>query len=207
MPHVLALSFVFGFITASPLGPIGLLCLRRTLSKGMAIGLISASGIACAYAFWAYVAIHGLVAISQWIDHEKAILQLVIGLFFLLYGLHGLVTVPPPYDSSLQRRGGVAEFFSTFLVVLLNPSTFIMFSALFTLAGITKTHFNVYESLEIASAVFGGSLVFWVALSYIIHRIKGTMNETLYQAISRVASSTIMIFGFAILVYIVSLIM
>jgi threonine/homoserine/homoserine lactone efflux protein len=201
MSHVLALSFVLGFVTASPLGPIGLLCLRRTLSRGMITGLISASGIACAYAFWSYVAIHGLATISQWIDHEKTLLQVVIGLFFLLYGLHGLVTVPSPYDSSSQRRGGIAEFFSTFLVVFLNPSTFIMFSALFTLAGITQQHFGFYESLEIASAVFGGSLVFWIALAYIIQYTKGAMNDALYQAISRVASSAIMIFGLAILVY------
>lgn len=201
MHNVFVLSFVLGFITASPIGPIGLLCLRRTLSRGMGTGLISASGIACAYAFWSYVAIHGLAAMSQWIDHEKVFLQILIGLFFALYGLHGLITAPPPYDSSGQRQGGMAEFFSTFLVVWLNPSTCIMFSALFTLAGITNTHFTRAESVEIALAVFGGTLVFWSVLASVIRRIQGMLSDMLYQAISRIASSAIMIFGLIILGY------
>jgi len=204
MPHVLILSFVLGFVTASPLGPIGLLCLRRTLSRGAVTGLISASGIACAYAFWTYAAIHGLNAVSQWVEQRRTLLQAAIGLFFFLYGLHGLLSVPAPYDPSLPRRGGMAEFFSTFVVVLLNPATCLMFSALFTLVGISTSRFSLSESLEIASAVFGGALVFWILLSGLIQRTKKALDATVYHAVSRIASFAIAACGLAVLVYCLS---
>lgn len=195
------LSFVLGFITASPIGPMGLLCLRRTLSRGFVMGIISALGISCAYAFWSYVAIHGLTSFSHWIEQEQAILQIVIGLFFVLYGLHGIFNTPNTNYPSLWRKGRVSLFLSTFLVVFLNPSTFIMFSALFTLFGLTKSRFSLCESLEIASAVFCGSILFWVAMSHTIHSIKGKMNEPIYHAISRVSSYLITAFGIVILSY------
>ena len=114
MKNPLLLSFILGFTTASPLGPTGLLCLRRTLSRGPITGLISAMGISCAYAFWSYTAIHGLKTVSHWIEQEKIILQIVIGLFFLLYGLYGIFKSTNLSYSPLKEKGGLEDFLSTF---------------------------------------------------------------------------------------------
>ena len=195
------LSFILGFITASPIGPMGLLCLRRTLSRGFGTGIISALGISCAYAFWSYTAIHGLTRFSHWIEQEQTILQIAIGLFFVLYGLHSIFNTPNTHYPSLWRKGHASLFLSTFLVVFLNPGTFIMFSALFTLFGFTKNHYGLSESLEIALAVFSGSILFWLAVSHTIHRIKGKMNESIYHAVSRASSYLIAAFGIYILAY------
>jgi threonine/homoserine/homoserine lactone efflux protein len=200
MKNTLFLSFALGFITASPVGPMGLICLQRTISRGFVPGLISASGIACAYAFWSYTAIHGLSTISNWIEQEKSLFQIAIGISFFLYGLHGVLNASKQYHHNLQYRKGAAEFLSTFLVVFLNPSTFIMFSVLFTVFGLTKKHFALYESLEIASSVFLGSIGFWIVLSQMIHRTRWNMNYSTYNLISRISSYAIMIFGIAIFI-------
>ncbi len=201
MENALLLSFAVGFIAASPVGPIGLLCLRRTMSRGIATGLISATGISCADAVWSFGAIHGLTTISHWMAQEQTLLKIVIGLFFLLYGLHGTINTPKTCYPTLKREGGMAEFLSTFLVVFLNPSTFITFSVLFTLAGISKSHFGLFRSIEIALAVFAGSIAFWIILLQIIHRLRHRISDTIYGSISHISSVGIMIFGVAILLY------
>ena len=170
MEKALMLGFVFGFTTASPIEPVGLLCLHRVVSKGILSGLLSALGISCAYAFWTYAAVHGLSSISYWIEKEILLLEIAIGLFFLLYRLHGLFNTPNSDYPILEQKKGIAEFISTFLVVLLNPTTFIMFSALLALFGIAKKHYDLIESLEISSSVFVGAISFWVVITQIIQK-------------------------------------
>ena len=199
MKNALVLGFSLGLITASPVGPIGLLCLRRTLSRGVATGLISALGISCAYAFWSFVAVHGVLAASHWIEQEKLLLQSVIGLFFLLYGLHGICNAPRTDYPTLQRRGGVAEFLSTFLVVFLNPATFIMFSALFTLFGLARHKYGLLQSLEIALVVFMGAIVFWLIVTQVLQRAQQYIHDASVSLIARLSSCAIMLFGTAIL--------
>jgi threonine/homoserine/homoserine lactone efflux protein len=142
MPKILLLSFALGFVTASPIGPIGLLCLRRALTRGGSAGIISAVGIACAYAFWSFVAVHGLRSVSDWIAQERELLQVAIGLFFVLLGLHGIFNTPTTNYPRLQNNSAMTQFGSTFFVVFLNPMTFSMFSVLFTLLGLVRTHFD-----------------------------------------------------------------
>jgi threonine/homoserine/homoserine lactone efflux protein len=176
--------------------------MRRTLSRGVATGLISALGIACAYAFWSFVAVHGLVAASHWIEQEKFLLQSGIGLFFLLYGLHGIFNTPSTDYPTLQRRGGAAEFLSTFLVVFLNPTTFIMFSALFTLFGIGKsTHYGLLDSLEIALVVFTGVIAFWLLVAQVVRCVRERIHDSSFNLAARLSSWTIALFGAAILLH------
>lgn len=201
MTQALLLSFMLGFITASPIGPIGLLCLRRTLSRGVAVGLISALGISCAYAIWSYVAIHGLATMSHWIEKERTVLEIAIGAFFFLYGIHGIFNTPDTNYRVSQGTGGIAEFMSTFLVVFLNPATLVMFSALFALFGLAKSHFGFSESVEIAAAVFLGSIAFWITVAQVIYKMRRYLEDSIYKAVSRIASHAIIVFVMAILLY------
>ncbi len=201
MQKALLLSFTLGFVTASPVGPVGLLCLRRTLARGVRTGMASALGIALAYAFWSYVAIHGLVNVSDWVERERTILQTAIGLFFLLYGVRALFNTPNTRYHTLHRKGRAAELLSTFLVVFLNPATFIMFSALFALFGIAQSYFGLAESLEVASSVFAGAMAFWLLVTQVLQRADGGTRDSLYHSVSHKSAYGIMLFSLAILLY------
>ena len=193
------LGFILGFVLSSPFGPIGLICLRRTLTQGKSAGLVSALGISLAYGFWAYAVIHGLTRVSHWIDEEKAILEGCIGLFFLLYGFHGMFNTPSTEYPTLRRRGKAANFFSTFFVVFLNPGTGIMFAVLFTLFGMTRQHHGLFYSLETALSVFIGSFSFWLVLSGVLGKLKERVNNRGYGRISRLSCWMVSLFGIAIL--------
>jgi hypothetical protein len=131
----------------------------------------------------------------------KAPLQSIIGLFFLLYGLHVIYNTPRTDYPTLQRRGGIAEFLSTFLVVLLNPTTFIMFSALFTLFGFAKSKYGLLQSLEIALVVFMGAIVFWLIVTQVVQRARGYIDEASFSLLVRLSSYAIALFGTTILLH------
>ena len=199
MNHGWLLGFALGIVTSSPIGPTGLLCLRRTFIRGAKTGLISALGISCAYAFWAYVAIHGLATISHWIQEEKLILQFTIGVFFLLYGVNEIFNKPKTNYPGLRRKGGSAEFLSTFLVVFLNPATFIMFSVLFALLGLARSVSDPVQCLGMAMSVFAGSMIFWCLIIFRVHMVRGNIQESVYNTILRLSSYAIVIFALVIL--------
>lgn len=203
MAKALFLSFIIGFLAASPLGPIGLLCMRRVLSKGITSGILSALGISFAYAFWSYVSIHGLAMFSYWIERERHPLEIAIGLFFVLYGLNAFFNSPKTEYPKMNSNGGFMLFFSTFLVVFLNPATFVLFSALFTLFGIAKKHFGLLDSMQIALFVFAGTMTFWIAASYLIQNIKSRIDNTFFRKISLVSALAIMAFGMLILLHVI----
>lgn len=199
MGKAIIYSFFVGFVSSSPLGPIGLICLRRTLTRGRSAGLVSACGIACAYAFWSFIAIYGLTAVSNWIEEERNLLEVAIAFFFFLYGLHGVFNTPSTYYPTLKYSRKRTRFLSTFLVVFLNPSTFVMFAILFTLFGISGTHYSFSDSAKISVSVFIGSIMFWVVLTQFIHKLRSRLSESTCVSISCLSSYTIMFFGIMIL--------
>ena len=198
MEKALVIGFL-GFILSSPLGPIGLICLRRTLTLGRTAGLTSALGISCGDAFWSYAAIHGLTSVSHWIEQEEAILEFAIALFFILYGLHGILNTPSIQYPTLHNKDKATGFLSTFLVVFLNPSTFISFAVLFTLFGITKIRHDLFDSIEIAASVFSGSIIFWITLSQFLNKMRKKFNDSTFELISLISFYVITIFGIIVL--------
>jgi threonine/homoserine/homoserine lactone efflux protein len=194
------LAFIIGFFSASPVGPMGLLCMRRVLLRGFTSGILSALGISCASSFWAYVAIHGLASFSFWIEREQQPLEIAIGLFFFLYGLHAMFNSPRTEYPTLEKKGKFSEFFSTFLVVFLNPATFMSFTALFTLFGIGKRYYGLFDSIEIGLSVFVGAMTYWIATSFLILKIKNKIGDSIFKQISWISAIGIMAFGMTILV-------
>ena len=196
-------GFFLGFITSSPLGPVGMLCLRRSLSKGTSSGLVSASGISLAYALWAYALVHGLTALSHFFHREQNLMEMAIGLFFIVYGMNGILNTPnTSYPTLKHRKKKWGEFMSTFLVVFLNPGTCVMFSILFTLVGISRSDVDFLGSAEIAMAVFTGSMSFWLLMSGFIHRTRHKLDNAKLNTVSRMSSALILIFGCLVLVYV-----
>jgi putative LysE/RhtB family amino acid efflux pump len=194
-------SFIIGFLAASPIGPIGLLCMRRVFVQGISAGMISALGISCAYSFWAYVTIHGLATFSNWIEREHQPLEIAIGLFFVLYGLNAIFNSPNIEYPTLKNKDNLTQFFSMFLVVFLNPATFIIFTVFFTFFGIAKAHFDFINSLELALCVFLGTMTFWMIASYTIHRNKSRIEDLFFTKIARISEFGILAFGMTILLY------
>lgn len=198
MTAALLASFAIGFVAASPAGPMGLLCLRRVLSAGGTSGTLSALGIACAYGFWAFVAASGVAAIAGWIEPVRRPLEVGVGLFFFLYGLHAVVNRPTTDYPALEVRG-FKEFLSTFSVVFLNPATLAMFAALFSIFGVLSGHAGLVHSLGVGLSVFLGAAVFWACIILVASHMRRRLSARFFGRVRRYSAIAILLFGAAIL--------
>ena len=160
-------GYVLGLTIAAAVGPISLLCIRRTLAEGRLVGLVSGLGVATADATYGAVAAFGLTAISGLLVDWHRALGIVGGLFLLYLAWTTFRAVPGEAATTTDRRGGLlGAFLSTLGLTLTNPMTILSFGALFLGLGITGG--NAAGATLLTLGVWLGSATWWVILTTVV---------------------------------------
>jgi len=197
--NVLLRSIALGFGIAAPVGPIGLLCIRRTLAQGRAYGLATGLGAATADAFYGAVAAFGLSVISNALTGQQFWLKLIGGAFLCYLGAKTFLSAPAPKNlGDGARTGLLSAYGSTVLLTLTNPATILMFAALFASMGATNAPASV------VLGVFIGSALWWLTLSTLTGFARKVVSPASMVWINRLSGA--MIFGFGILAILSALI-
>jgi threonine/homoserine/homoserine lactone efflux protein len=159
-------GLVIGFSIAAPVGPIGVLCIRRTLAEGRAVGFVSGLGAATADSFYGAIAGFGLTAVSGFLVDQQTWLRLIGGAFLIALGVKTFRSRPAEQAASVQRNGGLpGAYASTLALTLTNPATILAFVAIFAGLGIAESGADYGSALVLVAGVFGGSAVWWLILS------------------------------------------
>ena len=189
-------GLVLGFSIAAPVGPIGVLCIRRTLAGGLQQGLVSGLGAAAADAVYGCVAAFGLTAVSALLLDYNDWLRLLGGAFLLFLGVQTLRTIPASQPAALQQKSGVtAAFTSTFFLTLTNPMTILSFAAIFAGLGVGAASGGFAQAALLVAGVFSGSLLWWLFLSAAVSRLKDRATPERMIWVNRVSGLVIVAFG------------
>ena len=192
-------GLVIGFSIAAPVGPIGVLCIRRTLVQGRLYGFVSGLGAASADAIYGAIAGFGLTFISNFLVEQQTWLRLIGGLFLFVLGLKTLLEKPTDQAFSDQMNKLIDAYSSTFFLTFTNPITIISYVAIFAGLGLASDGRSYFSAGILVLGVFTGSLLWWLLLSggAGIFREKFTLNGL--QWINRI--SGVIIIGFGIYVF------
>ena len=193
-----------GLAIAAPVGPMGMLCIRRTLSGGPRAGLAIGFGIASGDAFYGLIAALGLVGISHFMLAYDRPLHLLAGLFLLYLGLRALLQKPAAASANADaesaapamRAGALRAYASSLLLTLTNPQTVIMFAALFTTLA-PRGAFSSSIALTTVGGVFCGSIAWWCCLVTVVSLARHAIGSKLRLVIDRVVGITLAAFGLA----------
>lgn len=158
-------GLVFGFSIAAIVGPIGLLCIRRTLVSGRLSGFISGLGAALADAAYALIAALGLTAISGFLLNYQSALQLLGGLFLCYLGIQTFFSKPTDVIQGTVKTNLLNDFVSTFFLTLTNPMTILSFIGIFAGLGLAASSSDYIAGVLLGSGVFVGSTIWWLVLS------------------------------------------
>ena len=158
-------GLIIGFVIAAPVGPIGILCARRTLTHGRRAGFFSGMGAATADALYGFVAAFGLTFISDFLIGHQAWLRLVGGALLCFIGGRTLVAAPSQkkdVPKSAMRFAGM--YTSTFFLTLTNPMTIFSFAAVFAGFGLAGARGSLVSAGTLVGGVFLGSALWWIFL-------------------------------------------
>jgi len=189
---------VIGFSIAAPVGPIGVLCIRRSLADGMRKGFAAGLGAATADAAYGCVAGFGLTAISGFLVRHQAWLGLIGGAFLCYLGIRTILS-RPAQDAPAAGDGTLAVYGSTFLLTLANPATILSFAAVFSALGLGISA-DYPGAARLVFGVFAGSALWWLILSGGVGMLRSRVTPAWLRAVNRLSGCILVGFGIYALV-------
>jgi threonine/homoserine/homoserine lactone efflux protein len=187
-------GLAFGFILAATVGPMWVLCFRRTIAHGALAGLASGMGIAVADGLYGAVAAFGLTAISGFLLQHSFPIGLV-GAAFLVYLGTKTLMAKPSLDGATESEVSLGKaFLSTLGLTLANPPTILAFAAIFAGLGLAA-NLDYRSASLVVLGVFLGSAAWWIVLAAGAGWLRGRIGPALFRAINIVSGLTIL--GFA----------
>jgi len=201
MEHLFFLKgLVIGFVIAAPVGPIGVLCARRTLMHGRRAGFSSGMGAATADAIYGFVAAFGLTYVSDMVVGHQFWLRLAGGTLLVVLGVKAFLA-PPVARNELPRMAHhyAGMYSSTFFLTLTNPMTIFSFGAVFAGFGLAGAKGSMLSAGVLVFGVFVGSGLWWLFLVGIFSLWRRRFQSNELTWVNRIAGSIIAVSGIALL--------
>jgi threonine/homoserine/homoserine lactone efflux protein len=188
-------GLIIGFSIAAPVGPIGVLCIRRTLAEGRLAGFLSGMGAASADMFYGAVAAFGLTAVQNLLIGQSNWLRIVGGGFLLFLGVKTFFSKPAEQAAEARHGGLIGAYLTTFFLTITNPLTILSFIAIFVGLRLIKTDGNYLLASVMVLGVFLGSAAWWLTLSTGISFLREKFTPALLTWVNRLAGGIIFVFG------------
>lgn len=193
MIDVFAKSVAIGMAVAAPVGPVGVLCIRRALSHGWAAGTLTGLGAALADALFAAIAVFGLSLAMSVIAGQRGWFALAGGAVMLVVAAR-LVTAPPVDRDCPTLGDHAATVLGTFVLTITNPMTILGFVGIFAGFGFSVASWGAGPPLVVLG-VFLGSMAWWGLLAALVSLATGWIGARLLRIVNWV--SAMVILGFA----------
>lgn len=193
-------AFLVGFAASIPVGPVAILVVQKSLSKGHRAGFVTGLGASVVDTLYAVIAVFALAFTQQFLSDHEVVILLAGGL--ILIGLGLSMALKDPFrkmKADGTTKASATDFMQAVLMTISNPGAIFVMLALFAFFGITEHSPSTWHVAPILLSVAGGSVVYWFLLSWGLghFRNKFTMNTILW--ISRVTGAIVVIIGIVLL--------
>lgn len=193
-------GIVLGLSVAAPVGPIGVLCIKRSLTEGRKSGLVTGMGATVADTLYGAIAAFGLTFVTDFLIEQEFYVRIFGGLFLILMGIR-LFTTKPPTDVEMEKGNMWHHFMTTILLTASNPATILFFIAAFAGLGLETGSHNMVLSGSLVMGVLLGSALWWLSLSYFVSIFRHKIKLQKLSALNKISGTFIMVCGLYALVY------
>ena len=185
-----------GLIIAAPVGPVNLLCIRRTLEKGWRSGIVSGLGAALADTFYGAIAVFGISLVIQFLIREESWIRAMGGTFLMAIGVVYYQKPPQPLKAGEDSSAANSDFVSAFLLNATNPTTVLSFLAVLATLGIGRQS-SLWRTLILVAGIFCGSMIWWTILACTASRLRRRINDGTLRRMNHLAGIAVGCFGLA----------
>jgi threonine/homoserine/homoserine lactone efflux protein len=193
--EILLAGLLIGFSIAAPVGPVGVLTIRRTLNEGRLSGLATGLGAATADAVYGSVAGFGITFIANLLVGQRGVLGLLGGFYLCYLGISTFLAPPRAAAPELRAEGLWGNYLSTFFLTLTNPMTILSFTAIFAGLGPVGWGGRYQSAALLISGVFLGSVLWWLILTEGVSTFRSRFSQTGLRWVNWVSGTIITGFG------------
>lgn len=195
---MLIYGLVAGLLASILLGPIGVLCIQRTISKSQRDGFVSGMGAAVADTLYAALAVFALAWIENVIISYEMWFEILGGMLIMGFGLMMFFKKPQRISTIRPQKssgGDLANFLSVLFLSLPNPGYFFIFVTIFTAIGILGVDFNTLQKWLIVLGVFAGATSWWFFLTWIVNKLRSKFTIRSVWKLNKISGAVIAILG------------
>ncbi|MBM3539318.1 MAG: LysE family translocator [Alphaproteobacteria bacterium] len=194
-------GLVVGFLIAAPVGPVNVMCVRRTIMHGRLVGLVSGLGAAAADTIFGAIAAFGLSFVYELLMTERFWLGIAGGALLMVMGVRTLFAEPPRPSDTPDPPNLLGDFTSTLVLTLTNPVTIVSFLAAFTAVGVAADPGEPIglDDWILLLGVFLGASTWWLFITAAVALFHGRIPLTMLRWTNRVAGVVILAFAVGVL--------
>lgn len=195
-------GIIVGLMVSIPLGPIGVLCVQRTLNKGRRSGFVSGLGAASADMIFSMIAGFGITFIIRFVKEQHIYFQLIGGIVIIILGIHIFYTNPVRQlrMQRLNKNKLSYDFLSVFFLTITNPMAIFFFLAMFAGINIASGPMSISHLITMVSGVFVGGSAWWFVLSAFVNYWRDRFRLKSIWWMNKVAGVVIFSLGIAAII-------
>jgi threonine/homoserine/homoserine lactone efflux protein len=197
MLEIILKGLIIGLFLSVPLGPIGMLCIQRTLNRGRKHGIATGIGATTSDIVYSVITLFSLSFVLDVIEQNKLIIQICGSVIMIIFGLYIFrshpATQPKPNEKAQHTLFG--DFISSFGLTLSNPLVLFVLIALFARFNFIDIKTTLYHTLCGILAILGGALLWWLTLTFLASHFRHMFNRHGLRVLNQITGSVIMLIG------------
>lgn len=193
--YIIMRGLLIGILISAPMGPIGMLCIQRTLSKGRWPAFFTGVGAAFSDIFYCLLTGLGLSFITDFITSHQLILQITGSLVIIIYGIYLLKNNPtrdlkPPTEKNNNLFKNIG---SGFLLTLSNPLILFFIISLFARFNFLSNEYQFYHYIIGFISIFAGALLWWYFITFSVNKVRSHFNMRSLWLLNRIVATILII--------------
>ena len=195
-------GFIIGVVVSAPLGPVGVLCIQRTLNKGRWYGFVTGLGASLSDIAYALITGYGMSFVFDYVNKNIFYLQFFGSILLLAFGLYTFRSNPVQSirPVSTNRGSYFHNFITAFVVTLSNPLIILLFIGLFARLAFVSEGVLVFEAVSGYLAIALGALTWWFGITYFVNKVRKQFNLRGIWVLNRVIGSVVMLVSLGALI-------
>ncbi|WP_219837898.1 LysE family translocator [Paenibacillus sp. R14(2021)] len=190
---MLAKGMIIGLSVAAPVGPIGILCMKRTINQGRRFGFAAGLGAATADGLYGCIAALGFDRLTAGLVSMQSWISLLGGLFLCCLGIQAFRSSGDRDEEAGMSRSIAGAYLTTFLLTITNPITILSFIGIF--AGLDVLGASSSQLFVLVLGVIAGSALWWLLLSFVVGFIKQILSAGAMRLVNRMSGLILLGFG------------
>lgn len=201
IPYILLHGLIIGILVSAPMGPVGVLCIQRTLNKGRWAGFFTGVGAAFSDVFYCLLTGLGLSFIIDFIEANQSILQVLGSIVLVIFGIYLIKKNPEgTLKTSKDRKMNYTQDFITgFLFTFSNPLILFLIIGLFTRFNFMSPDYEYFHYVAGFVSIFIGAILWWFVITFFVNAVRAHFNLKSMKMVNRIIGIIILmmsVFGF-----------
>jgi len=192
-------GFIIGVVVSAPMGPVGVLCVQRTLNKGRWYGFVTGLGATLSDMCYALLTGYGMSFVTDYINKNVFVLQLLGSLMLLAFGYYTFRTNPVkslhPINQNNPKGTYIHNFITAFVVCFSNPLIIFLFIGLFARFAVVQHGVVLFDAVTSYIAIAIGAISWWLLITFVINKVRKHFNLRGIWIINRIFGILVILFS------------